>query len=240
MTRLPPYTVREDGRAKRLRVKLTAREGLVVVVPRGTDRSRIPGILEEHEETIRQALEQQQNTVEQARREGLLKPETVELPCIGERWTVRYDHRPSAYIELRQRKGRLEIQGPDENAVIRRLLRDWLKGKARRHITPLMEEQAHRCGLSYSRLQFRIQKTRWGSCSTTGTISLNACLLFLEPHLVRHVLIHELCHSVHMNHSDAFWELVGRFDPNWREYRGVLKESFRSVPLWVGHTGEEP
>jgi hypothetical protein len=63
---------------------------------------------------------------------------------------------------------------------------------------------------------------------------LNLCLLFLAPELMRYLLIHELCHGRHMNHSKRFWTLVGRFEPDYRRLDRALTESWREVPAWLG------
>ena len=77
-----------------------------------------------------------------------------------------------------------------------------------------------------------MQRTRWGSCSNSGTISLNAALLFLEPPLVRYLFIHELCHLIALNHSRRFWAAVARYEPDYRGARpaadGCLDAKFRS------------
>jgi len=69
-------------------------------------------------------------------------------------------------------------------------------------------------GFKYSTVKIRKSKTRWGSCSTKGTISLSFYLLLLPEHLIEYVLLHELCHTVHMNHSPAFWALVNQCTQN--------------------------
>jgi hypothetical protein len=76
-------------------------------------------------------------------------------------------------------------------------------------------------------------KTRWGSCSCRGTISLNARLLFLAPSLVRHVVIHELCHLKHPNHGRMFHELLQSFDSLAVIHARQLKYARYAIPMWA-------
>jgi len=79
----------------------------------------------------------------------------------------------------------------------------------------------------------RCQRTRWGSCSTRGTVSLNCSLLFLPPEVVRYLFIHELAHTEHMNHSASFWRLVEKLEPEYRRLDRELLAGWRTVPAWV-------
>jgi hypothetical protein len=68
-----------------------------------------------------------------------------------------------------------------------------------------------------------MQKTRWASCSRHRTVSLNMKLLFLPPELVRYVFVHELCHTVHMNHSREFWRFLAVKEPRYKELDKQLR-----------------
>jgi predicted metal-dependent hydrolase len=71
-----------------------------------------------------------------------------------------------------------------------------------------LAQLAGKHGFTYQSVQIRNSKTRWGSCSSKKTISLSLYLMILPPHLKEYVLLHELCHTVHMNHGPAFWALL--------------------------------
>ena len=84
-----------------------------------------------------------------------------------------------------------------------------------------------------ARVALRCQRTRWGSCSTRGTVSLNCSLLFLRPEVVRYLFVHELAHTRHMNHSASFWRLVELLEPEYRSLDRELLAGWRTVPAWV-------
>ena len=84
-------------------------------------------------------------------------------------------------------------------------------------------------GVSYGRITIRSQRTRWGSCSAKGNLNFN-CLLMLCPEEVRdYVVVHELCHRRHMDHSKEFWQEVEHFCPQYRTCRKWLKENGSSL-----------
>ncbi len=83
---------------------------------------------------------------------------------------------------------------------------------------------AKKMGVTYNKVTIRDQKSRWGSCSSNGNISLNWRLLFMHPKIGRYVVVHELAHRKQMNHSREFWAEVEKVLPDYRKYRKLLKE----------------
>ncbi|HET9679673.1 MAG TPA: M48 family metallopeptidase, partial [Gammaproteobacteria bacterium] len=129
---------------------------------------------------------------------------------------------------------RILIQAPvDDPDTQGDQLRHWLAHRARRVLKPWLAQVANECGLDYQKMQVRGQRTRWGSCSAQGSISLNYKLLFCDPPVVRYLLVHELCHTRHLNHGKRFWNLVARFEPDWRALDKQLGASWKRVPAWV-------
>lgn len=86
-------------------------------------------------------------------------------------------------------------------------------------------------GGHYTSITIRDQKTRWGSCSSTGTLSFNYRLMFAPPRVLDYVVVHELCHLTHMNHSRDFWNLVASVMPDYKIYRSWLKEHGRELNI---------
>lgn len=83
----------------------------------------------------------------------------------------------------------------------------------------------------HSRISVREQKTRWGSCSSKGTLSFNWKLMLAPPAILDYVIVHELCHLAHMNHSERFWSCVATILPDYKERRKWLKEHGNELTL---------
>lgn len=88
-----------------------------------------------------------------------------------------------------------------------------------------------RTGGRYTSITVRDQKTRWGSCSSRGTLSFNYRLIFAPPQVLDYVVVHELCHLTHMNHSKDFWNKVASVMPEYKVYRLWLKEHGQELTL---------
>ena len=98
------------------------------------------------------------------------------------------------------------------------------KRQIRRLLTQRVAYYAGEMGIAYGRICIRNQKTRWGSCSSDGNLNFNCRLLFLPPDLVDYVVVHELAHRRHMDHSPQFWQEVATYMPDYQERRARLKQ----------------
>ena len=127
-----------------------------------------------------------------------------------------------------QLSGRLE-----DHARLRQLLVSWLVEHARRQFEPLLRALAVQMAVVPARLQVRCQRSRWGSCSRRRTISLNVCLLFQRPEVLRYLIIHELAHLRYMNHSARFWGEVARYQPGWKTLDRELLQGWQRAPSWI-------
>lgn len=98
------------------------------------------------------------------------------------------------------------------------------RNRARALVHKLVDSQARRLGVSVGRIAIRDQRTRWGSCSSRGTLSFNWRLVHAPLDVAEYVVVHELCHLREPNHSPGFWELVAAARPGYREQRRWLSE----------------
>lgn len=235
-TALPDYNVRQSQKAKNLRLKVTREEGLLVVVPKGYDEKKIPSLLKQKKVWIADALKRIGETrrfLEPTPVNHL--PETIRLVALGETWSVIYrEEERRSGIWLRAENGELIISGSglSRDAVIRKL-KDWLRIRVREGLFPITGTLAAKHRFNLRGLLVKSQRTRWASCSAQRNLSLNTKLLFLTPDLVRYVLVHELCHTAHMNHSKDFWRLVASHEPSYKVLDQALREAWKSVPQWV-------
>jgi predicted metal-dependent hydrolase len=226
-----PLRVRESGRARRLTLRLLPPHTLELVVPRGTRAAEVAAFVHTHRRWIERAR-RDLAACRPIRSEGL--PERIELKSIRASWRVEYLHEAQSPPRCRVAGTTLEVRTREVNrGGADTLLRDWLLDQADYHLTPWLLRESAVVGHRPANVQVRLQRTRWGSCSSTGTVSLNAALLFLEPELVRYLLVHELCHFISMNHSRRFWSAVGRFEPDYRALDRRLTAAWNEIPLWA-------
>ncbi|NJO71364.1 MAG: M48 family metallopeptidase [Oscillatoriales cyanobacterium RM1_1_9] len=162
-------------------------------------------------------------------------PEALFLQSMGEQWTIQYQGTLSSRVSIAfQSNSRLIVRGFIEDETACQLaLKRWIMGRAQECLVSWLQKLSEIHGLSFEKAVVRGQKTCWASCSHRKTISLNYKLLFLPPHLVHYVLIHELSHTVHLNHSRQFWGFVGTLEPDYKAADQELKEAWRYVPPWI-------
>ena len=233
---LYPYTIKRSPRARRVHLAVSA-EGLVVVVPeRFCAFHDVLSLLEAKKDWSAETLVKvRQCAVHRGQSKDV--PSAVDLRALGERWSITSV--PLARDRLLAESGTITLTSDfNENEALA-ALRRWLREKAQKHLPLLLADAARRHRFAYLGVTIREQKGRWGSCSSSGSVSLNSRLLFLPPCLVEHVLLHELCHLREMNHSKAFYSLLASLDPDAEENAAELKHAWRFVPSWT-NKGQAP
>ncbi len=228
------YTVRESSRARRVRLTVSARDGVVVVVPRRYPRSRIPPLVDSKREWIERATERVREQRESFLAQRGVLPERVELQGIGESWAVEYVPTGSVRIRVTPADGTVRLSGAvTDTAETHRALRRFGRGRAEAALPGMLRALSREQELPFSAVRIRSQRTRWGSCSASGDINLNWTLAFLPPELVRHVMLHELVHTVRLDHSPHFRSLLTRREPDARRMAADLGRGWHHVPAWA-------
>jgi predicted metal-dependent hydrolase len=230
------YTLRISPKAKHVRFQVSVEKGFVIVVPKRFSPSRVSSLIEKNRQWIEKAFEKVkafQGPIGPA--SDLQLPEQISLLALGQTWTVLASQDDTKAVLVREMPAtRLLVQGSIEDAnAWSTALKKWLTLRAEENLIPWLKRVSDENELPYSSISIRHQQTRWGSCSSRGSISLNARLLFLPPELVTYVLVHELCHTRHLNHSPKFWRLVESYLPDYRQSDRQLRNAGRRMPGWL-------
>jgi len=228
------FSVRESKRARRLSIKVFPRGRVEVVVPRRTRARDVQAFVDEHRDWIARSRESFAQVLPP---EPFVLPNIIELPAIEQRFRIRYERRKEASsVRFRCRGDVVTLSGRtgDDKLCVAALKR-WLSSVAKKEFLPRLDALSALSDNPFERMHVRCQRSCWGSHSSTGTISINYCLLFLDPSLLRYLMIHELCHARHMNHSRCFWQRVGRFEPDYKRLDKSLGDSWKKIPVWLGH-----
>jgi predicted metal-dependent hydrolase len=224
------WTVRTSRRARRLSVRVYPGGRVEIVAPPGASAAVVQRFIGEHrrwiDDRVRDFAARTTVTTE--------LPTVIDLPGIGRGYRLEYAAREGSARVQKLDDELLMVSGVLTNQhAIAKALRRWLADVATERLGHQLRGVADEFDFDYSRVQIRRQRTRWGSCSMSGTISLNVCLSFLDPALVRYLMIHELCHTRQMNHSARFWSLVAACEPGYRPLDRALTRSWQQVPWWM-------
>ncbi len=106
----------------------------------------------------------------------------------------------------------------------KKLIIGWLKREAEKFITQRTLYWTEKMGVKFRQIKFRQQRSRWGSCSSAGTITYNWRLIHFLPQVIDYVVIHELAHIRHHDHSERFWRLVEAYMPTYKQHVRFLKK----------------
>lgn len=221
----PIFKIRKHHLAKSVKLKITPFEGLIVTTPVRFNLKKLPTILESNKTWILKHLSF--DVVND------FLPHSIEFHATAETWLIKKNiypsHRNHTFSYDEKNKvlylNDLKVTDTSMSSIIK-----WVKKYATSHLTGLFYEVSNAVRISCQRLTIREQKTKWGSCSNQHAININYRLIFLPRNLVQHVMIHELCHTIHFDHSKAFWGLVAEHDPHWRLHRRELKRAQIYIP----------
>ena len=213
MSELPDYELIRSKR-RSLSLEIAADGRLVARAPRGMPETRVRAFILAKKDWI------ERKTAAQRARNARYAPVRVEegaaLPYLGGSLRLHF-----AEVKKPAPRGDELLLPPGAGEET---LREWLRGEARRMIEARAEAYSDIMGLSYSALRITSAKTRWGSCSGKDGLNFTWRLAMCPPEAIDYVVVHELSHVAHKDHSRAFWEMVERYCPDWRAQRQWLSD----------------
>jgi predicted metal-dependent hydrolase len=222
------WRLRSSPRARRLSARVHLDGQVEIVLPRGASPEAVQSFVARHRRWIESRVAERR-----AQAPAPFPPPHIELPAFGQHWRLHLSGgagKPRARVMA---PGLLSLRGTGGRERIAAALRDWLKAHCREPMQARLEELAAEHGFTFGKLQLRCQRTRWGSCSRRGAISLNVCGAFQPPPVLDYLMLHELAHTRHMDHSAAYWRAVESVCPGWRALDRELSRGWRHVPGWV-------
>jgi len=224
------YSIRESSRTKRLHLKLNRLAEIEVVIPLKTKPTEIENFVNKNLSWINR---QRKLIVEknlQGGNSSVFPPQEIKLSLLDARFSVDYKSctkTPSFSVDG---TNITILANTDEEK--RKQLKHFIHQVAKIELSYHLEKLSVNLGLPYNRVFIKSQKTRWGSCSSKKNINLNRNLVFLDLTQVEYLIIHELCHTIHLNHSPRYWKLVSHHCPSYQAVDKSLKQAIHKIPLW--------
>lgn len=219
-------TLRRSARASHVRIKVAPDGRLRASLPLYAPLFLVKRLLKNSRTELRAMLAEQhsETTFEQGMAIG--KSHSLIVRISSSKAVTATRHGQQIIVTLPADK---QLNDIEVARIIRDRVIDALRIEAKSYLPKRLAFLANKYHLSYDKVRFSHASGRWGSCSSNGTISLNIALMKLPFELIDYVLVHELSHTIHMNHSDKFWGLVASGDPQYKIHRKELKNENPSI-----------
>jgi predicted metal-dependent hydrolase len=146
-----------------------------------------------------------------------------EIQFLGEIYTIKYTYKHFIKPRVVKSGNVLNVFLGETDKDSRSILIDYLISEASQHIKKRVSDLSKEYDFTYGTVRIRDTVTRWGSCSNEKNLNFNWRLSFAPLKILDYVVIHELCHTVHMNHAEIFWNLVEKILPDYKTSRTWLK-----------------
>ena len=211
--------VKKQGLAKNISLRIAPDGRLRVTMPSYAPLLAAKTVIKTSRLQIRKLLDQHQSQFSYTKDQQIGKSHSLIIRLTAGATTVKTaGTRIIASINENE-----DIAAAANQQLIRQKIAAALRKEAKSYLPRRLSFLAEEHGFSFKRTKITHASSRWGSCSSAGTISLNIGLMNLPFELIDYVIIHELCHTRHMNHSASFWREVAQFDSGYKIHRAELK-----------------
>ena len=206
---LPEIQIQRKLSAKRLKLRIYP-DKICLTVPILARKRHIQAFLAQSQVWLIETWHKQQVS-------AFIPPKQIQLFNLQQPIKITYQSQKQTFIFDQQQ---LFVDETQPQAALKAFIFSY----AKQHLPVFLAQISQEIALDYQSCSIRQAKTRWGSCSAQQNIMLSSALVLCEQHLVRYVCIHELAHTVYMNHSADFWGLVAQLEPNYQHHRQQLKQ----------------
>lgn len=219
---------------------LVGEQGLEVTAPRWVAQGEIESALQTKSDWIVRKLQEAGQRQQQKNNARIVWADGGVLDYFGQPLVLRLTGAKALSVQTRQAYREVAANGAQSlhlpltpeaaPAQVKATVQAWILREARNHFTARMLHYAPLMGVRWNALRLTSASTRWGSANTGGVIRLNWRLMQHESRIIDYVVVHELAHLHHMNHSPQFWAVVEGILPDWKQLRKTLRE--KALPVW--------
>jgi len=212
------YTVTFRPGSRFIRLHVDPEKGLVVSAPKRTPLYAIENFIIQKKFWITRHLEESQKIVQKKQiTEGTI------INILGEPKVVHIKIHQLKRPYIAEKTEEIIIYAPDNQTTLKKTLENYLRKKFKVHLIKRLKEISAYMGTRYGTVTIRAQKSRWGSCSYRNNLNFNWKLVFMPLSVIDYVIMHELSHTVHHNHSERFYGLLEKYCPNYKLLRKYLR-----------------
>lgn len=213
-----PLRIVENGRARRLTLRIDAGgQGLRITVPPGLRRSEVDSFLHRHQGWLEEKLAKVPDRPN-------VRP-GVKIPLYGVPHLIVHEPGRRGTVSVQEDEGGRTIVVHGERIHLPRRVADFLKREARREIGALVEKHTAAVGRKAKAVRFRDTTSRWGSCTSDGTLSFSWRIMMAPRPVINYLVAHEVAHLREMNHGPKFWKLCTELCPDTERCKAWLKRN---------------
>ncbi len=213
------YIVKKSNRKKKLTIRISPQSQVIVSCPKFISNKRIDHFIQQNLSWIQQKIKEQQKTQSYFFDQNFIR-------IFGKKYIKSTDFKEQNSVKTYIQDNQIIISHfmPISKQKQSKTINKYLKSTATRYLIPRTHQMGQKMNIKFNKISIKKQKTRWGSCSSLGNLNFNWRLVHFDIPIIDYVIIHELAHRVHLNHSKTFWSLVGQYCPQYQKHRRFLKK----------------
>lgn len=214
------YRVIREHR-KSMTIKIEENLEVVLKVPYNVPDKIIEQTYRQHEKWIEEALRRKRLNIEKS---NWIENQTIYY--FGEPKQIQFIKSQDGYKCVKLVKDTFYIFAPDlqDEVLLKKLLQDYYKQVGKLYLTQRTKEYCKELKCTYNNITLRNQKTRWGSCSAKGNLNYNIRIMCAPKEMIDYIVLHEVMHLIHFDHSKSFWISIARMMPDYKKRQAYFEK----------------